>query len=793
MRRAPSPPDRPCPPRVRVAALACLLLAGVPLATVRATCMPPLAPGLVDPGALAEDQPREVVRLLRAQIDDGPQAPDVLSAAERHAVLASALVQASEPAAALEAAAEGLALLDRVPPSPSRRYVLHELQLAQSDANGEAGRFAESVKVLDALIGDSVPDSVDHVCALIVRSQNETVLGALGKATQDAVEAHETSRRHGWSIAQEDSALALAELYSSAGLYEQAGDVISELVAGFRDGKYLVLQESAQFSIARTRIAQGRYADAQEAIARTIEIARRIGDTVGMGAAEINACDVDLGLSRLAEAREACARAESLLHGSDRRDLLGELDFQKARVANLSGDPATALRLLDPLIAAKVSVHLHATRLNERAKARAGVGDYRGAFDDERAATELTRRRSEEEHRRAVSVIGAVSHVAELKAQNEVLAANLTSEERESALQRRLRNVSISLSLAILAVAILLAFVLYRVIRQGRALRRQSAIVRTSLHYAPDALALFDERRRISFENRPLFGSAGGPEPASSTGAAPAEPDDPVFRRALDTVFRDRQPARAHVVVSGTDGQTREFDVQAAPVIEGERFLGAVVRSMDVTELRQLERALVDATRTEQLRLGSELHEGLGQQLTGISMLLQGVVSSLERGAPVQRADLEAIKKYVQAGIETVRLIARGLAPIGVVQGSLADALRSLAHETQQYSGIEVTVDVGDLPTMTDERADHLYRIAREAVVNAARHSGAQSVRIALRREDPGVVLTVDDDGSGIDASASQGGFGLPMIAYRARMLGGESRILARAEGGTRVRVELPN
>ena len=215
----------------------------------------------------------------------------------------------------------------------------------------------------------------------------------------------------------------------------------------------------------------------------------------------------------------------------------------------------------------------------------------------------------------------------------------------------------------------------------------------------------------------------------------------------------------------------------------------------DLTERVLLERQVLDATRQEQQRIANDLHDGLGQELTGIALMLQSLVPSLRDVAPNESQQLETAIGLVREAISNTRSIAHGLAPIAAAPGAFVAALRTLARSTQHPDSPAVLVrSTGDAQvTVPVELATQLYRIAQEAVTNALRHSGAKRIEIAVDFGADRATLAITDDGSGIDANRRRPvGLGLQTIAYRAEVIGATLEVASAGRHGTRVLCTFP-
>jgi len=215
---------------------------------------------------------------------------------------------------------------------------------------------------------------------------------------------------------------------------------------------------------------------------------------------------------------------------------------------------------------------------------------------------------------------------------------------------------------------------------------------------------------------------------------------------------------------------------------------------IDVTERKELERLVIQADEMQQQSVGRDLHDTLGQNLTGLAFLAKGLARTIRGEQPDQSQVAEQIVALVNESISRVRLLARGLNPVGLSEDGLAGGLQDLADGVGKLFPIHCAVRcdpgvvVGD-----DVTAAHLYRIAQEAVNNATKHSGATNIRISLTSEEAGLRLTVEDDGRGIaDGTDRKDGMGLRIMRYRAGMIGGSLSVARGSAGGTIVACAIP-
>ena len=243
------------------------------------------------------------------------------------------------------------------------------------------------------------------------------------------------------------------------------------------------------------------------------------------------------------------------------------------------------------------------------------------------------------------------------------------------------------------------------------------------------------------------------------------------------------------------DGTVRWFTFTHVPLRDHGVISGLVCTVREVTSRRALEQEILEISNREQRRLGSDLHDGLGQELTGLSLLLKGLEVQLSREAPQYTPQVLKINDLLARAIQSTRSLARGLAPVNLERGGLPEALKHLvARCSDMYSlDCSFTNGVQKLPDLEEGAATHLYRIAQEATTNAARYARAKSIAIDLRTAGRKLQLSIADDGIGLSAGLSQGrpGMGLKIMEYRARMLGGTINF-EEPNPGTRIVLSAP-
>lgn len=240
------------------------------------------------------------------------------------------------------------------------------------------------------------------------------------------------------------------------------------------------------------------------------------------------------------------------------------------------------------------------------------------------------------------------------------------------------------------------------------------------------------------------------------------------------------------------DGRIIEVEVWSRPIDFGDQP-AELVFAVDVTGRRAFGRALLDAIAGEQLRIGQEMHDGLGQELTGLSLSVRALANRAAREREAIAEDLEQIASLATNCIQDARLIVQGLTPLTDADGNLEAALEGLARRTS-LSGTAVTFHATrEAPIQIDLKVrNHLYRIAQEAVQNALKHSGATAIDIMLRTREDAIRLEIVDNGRGISTESSGGiGLGMRTMRFRASAIGGKLTLGNRDGDGNSVVCEV--
>ncbi|HVC92418.1 MAG TPA: PAS domain S-box protein, partial [Pirellulales bacterium] len=264
----------------------------------------------------------------------------------------------------------------------------------------------------------------------------------------------------------------------------------------------------------------------------------------------------------------------------------------------------------------------------------------------------------------------------------------------------------------------------------------------------------------------------------------------------LNVVRRDQRLECFETTRLRKDGRRIDVSLSISPIKDAAgKVIGASAIARDVTEHKTLQREVLEIAASEQRRIGQDLHDGTGQELTGLAMLAQRLFGLLNQQSRSEARAAAKIVDGLEQALRNVRALSRGLLPVEVDAEGLMVALADLTARTAELHGIETVFHCDEPVSIADNQtATHLYRMTQEALTNAVKHGRAGRIDVSLETHADLLTLTVVDDGLGIrQAVEESNGTGLRIMRYRADLIRAKLSIEPTQPHGTRVTCTLPH
>lgn len=249
--------------------------------------------------------------------------------------------------------------------------------------------------------------------------------------------------------------------------------------------------------------------------------------------------------------------------------------------------------------------------------------------------------------------------------------------------------------------------------------------------------------------------------------------------------------ALRELYVQRKDGSTFPVEVAVSAVEELQLFT-SIIR--DISERKSFQQQLLTVAESEQRRIGRDLHDEVGQQLTGLGLSAMALADALSEKSLAEAKLARRLSEGLAEALAYVRSLSRGLVSPQIDPADLPAALGHLADRCMEMHGTACRFEqTNSIRVASGEVATQLFRIAQEAIANAVRHGKAQNVTVSLRVEGELLTLEIRDDGVGLPEPGQRGqGAGLQIMESRAGLIGATLNISHPSSGGTMVSCTLP-
>lgn len=209
---------------------------------------------------------------------------------------------------------------------------------------------------------------------------------------------------------------------------------------------------------------------------------------------------------------------------------------------------------------------------------------------------------------------------------------------------------------------------------------------------------------------------------------------------------------------------------------------------MELLEQWKIQRDILEINEREHKRLGQDLHDGLAQQLSGLSFMSKALQNKLAGKSLPEEEDALRILGFLKSAIKETQRISRGFYPVELENLGLLFSLKELTNNIEMTYSIPCHYQFDpSIEVLDDAVAKHVYRVAQEALSNAVKHAKPTRISLSLKRCGANAVLTVEDDGVGIDKEKFVAKLGVRIMEYRSKMMDAELSMEHVREGGTRV------
>ncbi len=216
--------------------------------------------------------------------------------------------------------------------------------------------------------------------------------------------------------------------------------------------------------------------------------------------------------------------------------------------------------------------------------------------------------------------------------------------------------------------------------------------------------------------------------------------------------------------------------------------LGILRSNTDITAIRRLEKELITISDRERQRVGQDLHDEIGQIMTGMSFMIEKLEKRMKKGGYPESGMVEEINELNTDAIGKMRRLMKGLNPVHLADNTLAPALRELALETMRVFGAEITyIDEVGIESIGHDEALQVYYIIKESIHNSVKHGKAEAITVGFRKNGEGYTLEIVDNGKISYRKNHDGeGLGLQIMKYRSEMIGAKLNY-GPVDGGFRV------
>jgi PAS domain S-box-containing protein len=327
------------------------------------------------------------------------------------------------------------------------------------------------------------------------------------------------------------------------------------------------------------------------------------------------------------------------------------------------------------------------------------------------------------------------------------------------------------------------------------ALQESEERYRSVMEAAPDPIIVYDMEGHVTYFN-PAFTRVFGYTLDESLGKKMDHfvPEEQ-WKQAMggiQEILKGHVLPRTETTRKSKDGRLIEVTLRGSVYRDKNgNPSGTVITHRDISQVKQLEKTIMEISEKERQKIGNDLHDDLCPHLIGVEGLSKVLKTRVKKTAPDAAQSVENITRLIQEAIRKTRLLARGLCPVYFKHGLLS-SLQELAANTKSVHQVTCSLLYHEkIPSGNDMVNTNLYHIAQEAVQNAIRHGGADHIVIEMASRKTWFSLRITDNGTGFDPSKDARGMGIRIMNYRAKLMGASLEIES-SDTGTCATLKLP-
>jgi PAS domain S-box-containing protein len=328
------------------------------------------------------------------------------------------------------------------------------------------------------------------------------------------------------------------------------------------------------------------------------------------------------------------------------------------------------------------------------------------------------------------------------------------------------------------------------------ALKESEEKYRSVMEAVPDPIVVYDMEGRVTYMN-PAFTKVFGYTLEDSLGKTM----DHFVPKAhwketmegIGTILKGEILPRVETKRMAKNGQLIDVTTRGSVYRDNNgNPLGSVITHRDISEVKNLEKAIMETGEKERQAIGNDLHDDLCPHLIGIEGLTKVLKKKAQGQSPGAAQLSDKITQLIKEAISKTRRLARGLCPVYYTHG-LVSSLEDLVTTTRMLHQVDCQLKADDGIKVKNHMVTlNLYHIAGEAVRNAIRHGDATTIVIFLKIREDQFSFLIQDNGKGMDPEIHHNGMGLRIINYRAKMIGASLMISSDRKTGTRIKLAMP-